>query len=82
VARSDGGRGTTAVAERHRGGVTCWNPAAGVVLSHPLEPPRRRACPRLSLPIQVRKPSAEFRDSKPFKRERASHTLMTTEDHT
>ena len=38
-------RAATAVAERHGGGVTSWNPAAGVVLPPPLEPPCRGACP-------------------------------------
>ena len=76
MAHSDGGRGAP------RGGVTCWNPAAGMVFrSHS----NHLGAAALSFPlIQVRKHSADFRDSKPFNRERASHTLMTTsqEDHT
>jgi len=74
VARSDGSR------EVPRGGVTSWIPR--VVWCSPSHSNHaRRGHGFLSSKERF---SAEFRDSKPFKRERASHTVMTTsqEDHT
>jgi hypothetical protein len=59
VARSDGGRAVTSVAQRHWGGASRCDPATDLAFPQPFEPPRRGLSPRLPLLVQGGEPLRE-----------------------